>query len=37
VSFAYPCGEKIIGNGENIQSYIPIIEKSFITGRGWMG
>ena len=36
VSFAYPCGQKFVGRGENVKSYVPIIAKRFLTGRGYM-
>jgi peptidoglycan/xylan/chitin deacetylase (PgdA/CDA1 family) len=37
VSFAYPCGQKFVGTGENVQSYVPLIAKNFASGRGWLG
>ncbi|MFC2126036.1 glycoside hydrolase family 3 C-terminal domain-containing protein [Bacteroidota bacterium] len=36
VSFAYPCGQKYVGQGESYQSYVPLINDLFISGRGWM-
>lgn len=36
VSFAYPCGQKYIGRGENVQSYVPAIARRFLTGRGYL-
>ena len=36
VSFAYPCGQKFVGRGQNLKSYVPIVAKEFMTGRGWM-
>lgn len=36
VSFAYPCGQKFVGRGKNLKSYIPLIAEGFLTGRGWM-
>jgi peptidoglycan-N-acetylglucosamine deacetylase len=36
VSFAYPCGQKFIGRGEQAQSYIPLVAKRFLTGRGYL-
>lgn len=36
VSFAYPCGQKFVGRGKNLKSYVPLIAKEFLTGRGWM-
>lgn len=35
-SFAYPCGQKFVGRGSGTQSYVPLIAKRFITGRGYM-
>jgi peptidoglycan-N-acetylglucosamine deacetylase len=36
VSFAYPCGQKFVGRGENARSYVPVIAKRFLTGRGYL-
>lgn len=36
VSFAYPCGQKFVGRGENVKSYVPVIAKRFLTGRGYL-
>ncbi|MBN2326187.1 MAG: polysaccharide deacetylase family protein [Candidatus Omnitrophica bacterium] len=36
VSFAYPCGQKFVGRGENLKSYIPLVSQKFMTGRGWL-
>jgi peptidoglycan/xylan/chitin deacetylase (PgdA/CDA1 family) len=36
VSFAYPCGQKFVGRGKNLKSYVPLIAEEFLTGRGWM-
>jgi peptidoglycan/xylan/chitin deacetylase (PgdA/CDA1 family) len=36
VSFAYPCGQKFVGKGRRVQSYVPVISKMFLTGRGWL-
>ncbi len=33
--FAYPCGQKFVGRGKNVQSYVPIIAKNFVYGRTW--
>ena len=35
VSFAYPCGQKYVGKGENTKSYVPLIARHFETGRSW--
>jgi len=36
VSFAFPCGQKFVGRGSALQSYIPLVSDIFISGRGWM-
>ncbi|MBR9998230.1 MAG: glycoside hydrolase family 3 C-terminal domain-containing protein [Cyclobacteriaceae bacterium] len=36
VSFAYPCGQKFVGRGSSLQSYIPLVNDIFISGRGWL-
>ncbi|MFB3788824.1 MAG: polysaccharide deacetylase family protein [bacterium] len=36
VSFAYPCGQKFVGRGERLQSYVPLVARKFLTGRGWL-
>jgi peptidoglycan/xylan/chitin deacetylase (PgdA/CDA1 family) len=36
VSFAYPCGQKFVGRGRNLKSYVPLIAEEFVAGRGWM-
>jgi peptidoglycan-N-acetylglucosamine deacetylase len=33
-TFAYPCGQKFVGRGEKVQSYVPVISKHFLVGRG---
>lgn len=35
VTFAYPCGSKFIGRGEGTQSYVPLIAKRYLAGRGF--
>jgi peptidoglycan/xylan/chitin deacetylase (PgdA/CDA1 family) len=35
VSFAYPCGQKFVGCGEQARSYVPLIARHYLTGRGW--
>ncbi len=35
-TFAYPCGQKYVGSGQNTRSYVPIIAKHFIAGRSYM-
>jgi len=33
-TFAYPCGQKFVGRGEGVVSYVPLVAKHFIAGRG---
>jgi hypothetical protein len=35
VSFAYCCGQKFIGRGEQARSYVPVVAKHFLVGRGF--
>jgi len=37
VTFAYPCGQTFVGRGEQVRSYVPLIAKHFLAGRGFMG
>jgi peptidoglycan-N-acetylglucosamine deacetylase len=34
-TFAYPCGQKFVGRGEHLQSYVPLVAKRFKIGRGF--
>jgi peptidoglycan-N-acetylglucosamine deacetylase len=34
--FAYPCGQKFVGRGKNLKSYVPLIAEMFSSGRGWL-
>ncbi|MBN2272538.1 MAG: polysaccharide deacetylase family protein [Sedimentisphaerales bacterium] len=36
VSYAYPCGQKYVGRGMNLKSYVPLVAEKFLTGRGWL-
>ena len=36
-TFAYPCGQTFVGRGENTQSYVPLVAKHFLAGRGFNG
>lgn len=36
-SFAYPCGQKFVGRGNNVKSYVPLVADRFLSGRGWLG
>jgi peptidoglycan/xylan/chitin deacetylase (PgdA/CDA1 family) len=33
-TFAYPCGQKFVGRGANLRSYVPLVAERFIVGRG---
>lgn len=35
-TFAYPCGQKFVGRGAHLQSYVPLVARMFQAGRGWM-
>jgi peptidoglycan/xylan/chitin deacetylase (PgdA/CDA1 family) len=35
VTYAYPCGMKYVGRGEQTRSYVPLVAKRFLAGRGW--
>jgi beta-glucosidase len=35
VSYAYTCGQKFVGRGNNLKSYVPVIAIMFESGRGW--
>jgi len=34
-TFAYPCGQKFVGRGQSLQSYVPVIANRFRVGRGY--
>jgi peptidoglycan/xylan/chitin deacetylase (PgdA/CDA1 family) len=33
VSFAYPCCQAFVGRGRKVESYVPMVAESFLTGR----
>jgi len=35
-TFAYPCGQKYVGRGTQLESYVPLIAEMFLAGRGWL-
>ncbi len=35
-TFAYPCGQKFVGRGRNLKSYVPLVAELFVAGRGWL-
>lgn len=34
-TFAYPCGQTFVGRGTSLQSYIPLVARHFLVGRGF--
>ena len=36
VSFAYPCGLTYVGKGKEAESYIPVVARTFASGRRWL-
>lgn len=36
VTFAYPCGQKFVGRGVDVKSYVPVAAKRFLVCRGWL-
>jgi peptidoglycan/xylan/chitin deacetylase (PgdA/CDA1 family) len=36
VTFAYPCGQKFVGRGSGMKSYVPLVGQKFLVGRGYM-
>jgi len=35
-TFAYPCGQKFVGRGAGVTSYVPVVHELFLAGRGWL-
>lgn len=35
-TFAYPCGQRTVGRGEGVQSYVPVVARHFVIGRTWL-
>jgi peptidoglycan/xylan/chitin deacetylase (PgdA/CDA1 family) len=35
VTFAYPCGQKIVGRGARARAYVPVVAKHFAAARGY--
>lgn len=35
-TFAYPCGQKFVGRGATLTSYVPLVAEMFVAGRGWL-
>jgi len=34
-TFAYPCGQKFVGRGRAVKSYVPLVAERFVVGRGY--
>lgn len=34
-TFAYPCGQTTVGRGEQKASYVPVVARRFLAGRGY--
>src|SRR5215470_15064045 len=35
-TFAYPCGQKFVGRGKGVKSYVPLVAERFVAGRGYL-
>ncbi len=35
-TFAYPCGQKFVGRGVDVRSYVPLVAGLFLVGRGYL-
>jgi hypothetical protein len=35
-TFAYPCGQKFVGRGIDVRSYVPLVAERFVVGRGYL-
>ena len=35
-TFAYPCGQKFVGRGAAVKSYVPLVAERFVAGRGYL-
>ncbi len=35
LTFAYPCGQKFVGRGKGVKSYVPLVAVRFLAGRGF--
>ena len=36
-TFAYPCGQSFVGRGEGRRSFVPLVARRFVAGRGYAG
>jgi len=35
-TFAYPCGQKFVGRGREVRSYVPLVATRYDVGRGYL-
>ena len=35
-TFAYPCGQKFVGRGIDVESYVPLVAERFLVGRSYL-
>lgn len=35
VTFAYPCGQTFVGRGVQCRSYVPLVARHYVVGRGF--
>ena len=35
-TFAYPCGQKFVGRGLDVESYVPLVAERFVVGRSYL-
>lgn len=35
-TFAYPCGQKFVGRGIDVESYVPLVAERFVVGRSFL-
>jgi peptidoglycan/xylan/chitin deacetylase (PgdA/CDA1 family) len=35
-TFAYPCGQKFVGRGRGVKSYVPLAAERFLVARGYL-
>lgn len=35
-TFAYPCGQKFVGRGIDVESYVPLVAERFVVGRSYL-
>ena len=35
-TFAYPCGQRFVGRGFEVRSYVPPVAERSLAGRGYL-